>query len=71
MKIAFLGDSITLGYGLTDRNQRYSTIVSHNLKMEEQNLGITGTLMAQAGLNRNDKNDFLSRVHLIDPLLFC
>jgi lysophospholipase L1-like esterase len=70
MKIAFLGDSITLGYGLTDRNQRYSTIVSHNLKMEEQNLGITGTLMAQAGLNRNDKNDFVSRAHLIDAADF-
>ena len=27
MKIAFLGDSITYGYDLSDRSKRYSTVV--------------------------------------------
>ena len=66
MTIAFLGDSITLGYGLEDKSFRYSTIVSNELKMDELNFGITGTLVAKAGLNNLDENDFLSRVSLID-----
>lgn len=32
----------------------------------ELNFGITGTLVAKAGLNRGDGNDFLSRAHLVD-----
>lgn len=66
MTIAFLGDSITLGYGLEHKENRYSTLVSKALDMEELNCGITGTLVAKAGLNRTDGNDFLSRAHLID-----
>ena len=65
MSIAFLGDSITLGYGLDNMESRYSTIVSRELGMEEENYGITGTLIAKAGLNSDDKNDFLSRADLI------
>ena len=66
MTIAFLGDSITLGYGLDRKESRYSALVSRELGMEERNFGITGTLVAKAGLNRADGKDFLSRVSLID-----
>lgn len=66
MNIAFLGDSITCGYGLSDVNQRYTALLSQKLGLEEENHGITGTLIAQAGLNRTDGKDFVSRQHLID-----
>lgn len=66
MTIAFLGDSITFGYGLDNKEDRYSTLVSQTLEMEELNYGITGTLVAKAGLNQTDEKDFLSRAHLID-----
>jgi len=66
MTIAFLGDSITLGYGLDNKEKRYAALVAQALGMEELNYGITGTLVARAGLNRTDGNDFLSRAHLID-----
>lgn len=66
MTIAFLGDSITFGYGLDHAENRYSTLVSQMMGMEELNYGITGTLVAKAGLNKADGNDFLSRAHLID-----
>ena len=66
MKIAFLGDSITVGYGLDDPKNRYSTLVSEALGMEELNYGITGTLVAKAGLNKGGEKDYLSRAHLID-----
>lgn len=66
MKIAFLGDSITVGYGLANKENRYSTIVSQALKSEELNFGTTGTLVAKAGLNQSDGKDFLSRVNLIN-----
>ena len=46
MKIAFLGDSITLGYALEHREDRYSTRVCEMLGAEEENFGIAGTLMA-------------------------
>ncbi len=65
MKIAFLGDSITLGYGLTDKKERFATLVANMLQAEEINLGITGTLVARAGLNRTDKNAFIDRLPLI------
>ena len=66
MTIAFLGDSITFGRGLDNADDRYSTIVSRALGMTEQNYGISGTLVAKAGTNKSDGNDFLSRAHLID-----
>ena len=66
MTIGFLGDSITLGYGLDNKERRYATLVAKALEMEELNFGITGALVAKAGLNRTDGNDFLSRAHLID-----
>ena len=66
MTIAFLGDSITLGYALEDKSKRYATLVSQRLGMEEENYGITGTLVAKAGLNTDDGKDFLTRASLID-----
>ena len=62
MKLAFLGDSITLGYGLSDRSARFSTLVSRALNAEEVNLGITGTLVARAGLSAMDGTAFVDRV---------
>lgn len=64
--IAFLGDSITYGYALTDKSKRYATVLSERLGLEEENYGITGTLVAKAGLNNSDEKDFVSRMHLID-----
>ena len=66
MTIAFLGDSITLGYALEDKSARYSTLVAAELGMDEENYGITGTLVAKAGLNESDGLDFVSRLHLIE-----
>ncbi len=63
--IAFLGDSITYGYDLTDRSKRFSTLLSQKLGLNEENYGITGTLVAKAGLNHSDGKDFVSRMHLI------
>lgn len=63
--IAFLGDSITYGYGLDEPRARYSTLVAKRLGMEEQNYGITGTLIAKAGLNATDGKDFGSRLELV------
>lgn len=65
MKIAFLGDSITLGYSLR-AGVRYATLVAQMLHAEEENYGITGTLVAKAGLNREDGKDFVSRLPLIE-----
>ena len=64
--IAFLGDSITYGYALENKENKYSTLVAKALDMTEVNCGITGTLVAKAGLNQTDEKDFLSRAHLID-----
>lgn len=64
--IAFLGDSITYGYGLNNLRDRYATLISKNLGYEEKNFGITGTLVAKARLNASDGKDFLSRLNFID-----
>lgn len=65
MKIAFLGDSITMGYALQNPEDRYTTRICHSLGAEEINFGITGTLMAKAGLNRNDERAFIDRLHFV------
>lgn len=67
MKIGFLGDSITLGYGLTHREEeRYATLVCQALACEQVNLGITGTLVTRAGLSRENGVSFLDRLPLLD-----
>ena len=66
MTIAFLGDSITCGYGLTDPGVRYTALVAARLGLIEENYGITGTLVARAGLNSTNGKDYVSRLSLID-----
>ena len=65
MKISFLGDSITYGYDLENKDERFATLICKKMGAEEANFGITGTLMARAGMNRNDGKSFLDRVHLV------
>lgn len=64
--IAFLGDSITYGYGLEDPTVAYPYLVARRLGLEIENYGITGTLVAKAGLNTEDGKDFVSRISLVD-----
>lgn len=66
-KIAFLGDSITLGYGLSDPSRRFSTVFCRAEGYEELNYGITGTLLARAGLSASDGTSFLDRYPQMDP----
>lgn len=65
MKISFLGDSITYGYDLEDKDARFATLICKQMGAEEANFGITGTLMARAGMNRNDGKSFLDRLDLV------
>ncbi len=65
MKIAFLGDSITFGYALEDKACRYSTLVCDTFGAEEVNHGITGTLVAKAGLSRDDGTAYVDRIDLV------
>lgn len=65
MTIAFLGDSITYGYALEDKTKKYSTLLCEKLGVTEENYGITGTLIAKAGLNNEDGKDFVTRLPLI------
>ena len=62
MKIAFLGDSITLGYALDDRERdRFPAVFCRMTGHEEINLGITGTLVARAGLSAFDGTAYVDR----------
>ncbi len=62
MKIAFLGDSITLGYALDDRERdRFPAVFCRMTGHEEINLGITGTLVARAGLSASDGTAYVDR----------
>ena len=67
MEIAFLGDSITYGYSLPNpETERWSYLVSQELNVREKNLGICGTLMARANMNRlPDDRSFVERVDLM------
>lgn len=62
MNIAFLGDSITLGYALDNPADRFSTLLCGRLGAAERNYGITGTLTARAGLSRTNSTSFLDRI---------
>ncbi|MBO7175935.1 MAG: SGNH/GDSL hydrolase family protein, partial [Clostridia bacterium] len=64
--IAFLGDSITLGYGLSDPSLRYSTLICKEYGIREENYGITGTLIANAGVSRGKGISFVERVSLVE-----
>src|SRR5665648_49952 len=46
-KIVFLGDSITLGVGVTDHDDRFADIVSNTLEFADYvNMGVTGSTIA-------------------------
>lgn len=62
MKIGFLGDSITLGYALDNPSDRYSTLLCTTLHAKEVNHGICGTLVARAGLSRDNGTAYIDRV---------
>ncbi len=47
MKLEFLGDSITQGYGASSLEKRYSTVLCKMLYAEEENDGISGTRIAR------------------------
>ena len=64
-RIVFLGDSITLGYSLTDYNDRFATRICEKFGALEINHGITGTLVAKAGMNRADGNSYIDRLSLL------
>lgn len=66
MKIRFLGDSITYGYALENQAKKYTTLVCNAFCAEEENYGITGTLMARSGLNLSDDKAFIDRINLLD-----
>ena len=62
MKLAFLGDSITLGYALEQREaDRFPAVLCRMTGHEEYNLGITGTLVARAGLSASDGTAYVDR----------
>lgn len=65
MKIAFLGDSITMGYALTDMKDRFPTLIAKAWDIEELNFGIPGTLVAKAGMGRENGSAFLDRAEVI------
>jgi len=57
----FLGDSITMGYGLSDFADRFSTVFCKQIGWNEDNYGITGTLMARAGTSSSDGSSYIDR----------
>ncbi len=62
MKFAFLGDSITLGYALDNRERdRFPAVFCRMTGHTEVNLGITGTLVARAGLSASDGTAYVDR----------
>lgn len=65
MKISFLGDSITYGHCLENKADRFSSLICKQMGAEEANFGIPGTLVARAGVNRNDGNSFLDRLGFV------
>lgn len=60
-RVIFLGDSITLGYGLEDASDRYSTVFCRRNGYEEVNYGMTGTLIARAGVSIPAGSAFIDR----------
>lgn len=64
-KAVFLGDSITMGYGLPDPARRFSTVFCRMADFQEINFGICGTLIARAGLSRKNGTSFIDRCPLM------
>jgi len=64
-KAIFLGDSITMGYGLTAPADRFSTVFCQMAGFHEINHGICGTLIARAGMSRENGTSFMDRYQLM------
>jgi lysophospholipase L1-like esterase len=62
-KITFLGDSITAGVGASSTANRYSTVLSNSLGMTENNMGISGTVLATGG-HRTSRINHISSIPL-------
>mgnify|MGYP006341005841 CR=1 FL=1 len=62
-KIIFLGDSITYGVGASSTANRYSTVLSNSLGMTENNMGISGTVLATGG-HRTSRINHISSIPL-------
>jgi lysophospholipase L1-like esterase len=58
--VAFVGDDWTSGVGASDKSQRFSTLVSAALKLDEQNFGVAGSGYAKQGPAGG--GDYASRV---------
>ncbi len=72
MTIGFLGDSITLGYALQSPEQdRFSHLIAEKFHYTEMNFGITGTLVARAGLSRYDGTAYVDRIEQLRGVDFA
>lgn len=68
-KVSFIGDSITYGFGLSNQNDRWTTVLSRNLaRCMENNLGVSGSCLCSNTKNRTTHSDpvnadrFITRV---------
>lgn len=59
-KITLLGDSITYGVGASTTSKRYATVLANSLGMTENNMGISGTVLATGGHRTSRINDVKS-----------
>lgn len=70
LKVAFLGDSITEGYGVTDKNNRYDNRLKDMCRFETTyNYGIGGSRLAHQRIpSEEPRRDlcFCGRMYLID-----
>ena len=64
--VVFLGDSITLGYGLENQTERFSSVFCRMTNTIEINYGATGTLMARAGISTADGSSFIDRYPMME-----
>jgi len=62
----FLGDSITMGYGLDNQSDRFSTVFCKKFGLIEKNYGITGTLMARSGTSKTNGSAYIDRFSFME-----
>ncbi len=63
-KITFLGDSITAGTVLSDKNEKYSTVLASELNAVEYNMGVSGTTLCTGVSTRNSRLGDISKIPL-------
>ena len=64
--VVFLGDSITLGNGLDNMEDRFTAVFCRMTGTQEINYGITGTLIARAGTSTADGASFIDRYPMME-----